>query len=95
MNCTSLSPSHDFIADGRHRVGCNWHFVFMGYGDDWRERRRVFHQFFHPNAAVAYRPRELKVARELLRRLLESPDDFMTHLRQCVFLFRSVGYRDV
>ncbi|PIL25684.1 cytochrome P450 [Ganoderma sinense ZZ0214-1] len=62
-------------------VGCNWHFVFMGYGDDWRERRRVFHQFFHPNAAVAYRPRELKVARELLQRLLESPDDFMVHLR--------------
>ncbi|KAI0743064.1 cytochrome P450 [Daedaleopsis nitida] len=62
-------------------VGCDWHFVFMGYGDDWRERRRVFHQYFHPNAAVNYRPRSLKVARELLRRLLESPDDFMVHLR--------------
>ncbi|TBU24926.1 cytochrome P450, partial [Dichomitus squalens] len=62
-------------------VGCNWHFLFMDYGDDWRERRRVFHQFFHSNASVGYRPRELKVARELLSRLLESPDDFMTHLR--------------
>ncbi|TFK81327.1 cytochrome P450 [Polyporus arcularius HHB13444] len=62
-------------------VGCDWHFVFMGYGEDWRERRRVFHQYFHPNATKNYRPRELKVARELLRRLLESPDDFMVHLR--------------
>ncbi|RPD63476.1 cytochrome P450 [Lentinus tigrinus ALCF2SS1-6] len=64
-----------------HRVGCDWHFVFMGYGESWRERRRVFHQYFHPNATKNYRPRELKVARELLRRLLESPDDFMVHLR--------------
>ncbi|KAI0651028.1 cytochrome P450 [Trametes meyenii] len=62
-------------------VGCDWHFVFMGYGDSWRERRRVFHQYFHPNAATHYRPREIKVARELLRRLLETPDDFMIHLR--------------
>ncbi|KAI0659485.1 cytochrome P450 [Cubamyces menziesii] len=62
-------------------VGCDWHFVFMGYGDSWRERRRVFHQYFHPNAATSYRPREIKVARELLRRLLETPDDFMIHLR--------------
>ncbi|KAI0772313.1 cytochrome P450 [Trametes elegans] len=62
-------------------VGCDWHFVFMGYGESWRERRRVFHQYFHPNAVTNYRPRELKVARELLRRLLETPDDFMVHLR--------------
>nr|BED42963.1 cytochrome P450 monooxygenase [Trametes versicolor] len=62
-------------------VGCDWHFVFMGYGDSWRERRRVFHQYFHPNAATNYRPRELKVARELLRRLLQTPDEFMVHLR--------------
>ncbi|KAI8996249.1 cytochrome P450 [Trametes punicea] len=62
-------------------VGCDWHFVFMGYGENWRERRRVFHQYFHPNAATTYRPKELKVARELLRRLLETPEDFMVHLR--------------
>ncbi|KAI0758757.1 cytochrome P450 [Fomes fomentarius] len=62
-------------------VGCDWHFVFMGYGESWRERRRVFHQYFHPNATLNYRPRELKVARELMRRLLESPDEYMTHLR--------------
>ncbi|KAI0820142.1 cytochrome P450 [Trametes gibbosa] len=62
-------------------VGCDWHFVFMGYGESWRERRRVFHQYFHPNAATSYRPKELKVARELLRRLLETPDEYMVHLR--------------
>ncbi|KAH9911775.1 cytochrome P450 [Epithele typhae] len=62
-------------------VGCDWHFVFMGYGDSWRERRRVFHQYFHPNATIEYRPRTLKVARELLLRLLDTPDDFMVHLR--------------
>ena len=54
----------------------------MGYGDSWRERRRVFHQYFHPNAILNYRPLELKVARQLLSRLIETPDDFMIHLRQ-------------
>ena len=72
----------DHHIDFTRSVGCDWHFVFMGYGDDWRERRRVFHQYFNPNAAVTYRPRELKVARQLLARLLETPDDFMIHLRQ-------------
>ncbi len=66
----------------------------MGYGEDWRERRRVFHQYFHPNATKNYRPRELKVARELLRRLLESPDDFMVHLRQCVSVLSSGRRRE-
>ncbi|KAH9929328.1 cytochrome P450 [Fomitopsis serialis] len=63
------------------RVGCDWHFVFMGYGDRWRERRRVFHQHFHPAAALQHRPRALKGARVLLNRLLDTPDDFMGHLR--------------
>ncbi|PCH43276.1 cytochrome P450 [Wolfiporia cocos MD-104 SS10] len=62
-------------------VGCDWHFVFMGYGDRWRERRRIFHQHFHPSAALQHRPKALKGARVLLYRLLETPDDFMTHLR--------------
>lgn len=62
-------------------VGCDWHFVFMGYGDHWRERRRIFHQHFHPTAALQYRPRAIRGARVLIQRLLETPDDFMMHLR--------------
>ncbi|KAH9834604.1 cytochrome P450 [Rhodofomes roseus] len=62
-------------------VGCDWHFVFMGYGNRWRERRRVFHQYFHPSAALQHRPRALRGARVLLSRLLDAPDDFMGHLR--------------
>ncbi|KZT68589.1 cytochrome P450 [Daedalea quercina L-15889] len=62
-------------------VGCDWHFVFMGYGNRWRERRRVFHQYFHPSAAMQHRPRALRGARFLLNCLLDAPDDFMGHLR--------------
>lgn len=82
MNCMCplfrILPSH--LTE--RSMGCDWHFVFMGYGDGWRERRRIFHQYFHPNAALQYRPIELKGARELLRRLLTNPDNFMRHLRQ-------------
>ncbi|GBE86826.1 cytochrome P450 [Sparassis crispa] len=62
-------------------IGANWFFTFMGYGQDWRVRRQAFHQEFHPAAAVKYRPRQVKVARELLRHLLADPDAFLEHLR--------------
>lgn len=78
------------LTDHLYRVGCDWHFVFMGYGDHWRERRRIFHQHFHPTAALQYRPRAIHGARVLIQRLLETPDDFMMHLRQYVLCACSI-----
>ncbi|KAI0920701.1 hypothetical protein AcW1_002368 [Taiwanofungus camphoratus] len=62
-------------------VGCDWHFVFMAYGDRWRERRRIFHQHFHAAASLQHRTRVIKGARLLVRRLREAPEDFISHLR--------------
>ncbi|KAJ6553610.1 cytochrome P450 [Mycena vulgaris] len=41
------------------------------FGDTWRTHRRLFHQLF--------RPQELQAAHQLIRRILDTPDDFAQH----------------
>ncbi|KAJ7699218.1 hypothetical protein B0H17DRAFT_1129295 [Mycena rosella] len=53
-------------------------------GDEWRIHRRLFNQAFHAKASDKYEPQELEVARGLLKCLLETPDAFSEHFRQCV-----------
>ncbi|KAF8885367.1 cytochrome P450 [Infundibulicybe gibba] len=70
-----------------------WLFAFMPYGDYWRSHRRLFHQEFHPTAAIRYQPQEMRVTREMLQRLLDTPDDFMIHLRHMAgAITMSIGY---
>ncbi|KAF8524543.1 cytochrome P450 [Hysterangium stoloniferum] len=65
-----------------HLMGFDWSFVLMPYGDRWRRNRRMFHQHFYPGAIKAYQPLQIKHARDLLKRLQETPHDFMDHTRQ-------------
>lgn len=62
----------------------------MDYGDEWREHRRMFHQHFNAQAITKYGPEFPRAVQETLLRLLEHPDDFMEHLRQCVLVCSSV-----
>ncbi|GJE88567.1 cytochrome P450 [Phanerochaete sordida] len=55
-------------------------FSFLGYGDEWREHRRLFHQYFSGSAIENYHPKILKEARKVLTRLHTS-DDFMKTFR--------------
>ena len=48
------------------RLGVDWMFAMMPYGPEWRSRRRLFHQYFGPNAVIEYR----EVQRQCVRRLL-------------------------
>ncbi|KAH9945705.1 cytochrome P450 [Amylocystis lapponica] len=61
-------------------VGFDYSFGWTGYGDYWRERRKVFHQFFHPAAVVRFKPQMTRASHGILARLLDTPDDFMEHL---------------
>ncbi|KAF7304880.1 Cytochrome P450 [Mycena kentingensis (nom. inval.)] len=60
-----------------------WKFLlgFMRYGNPWRLRRRLFHNTFHAGAARSFEPQERAAAHNLLRRLSETPQDFMNHIR--------------
>lgn len=56
-----------------------WDFSFgnMPYGPEWRAHRRIFHEKFRDAAVVAYQPSQLKSVNNLLRDLVEAPEDFM------------------
>ncbi|KAJ7627809.1 cytochrome P450 [Mycena polygramma] len=47
-----------------------------------RTNRRLFNHAFNVTASQQYRPQVQKAARLLLERLLDSPDDFLSHFRQ-------------
>ncbi|EKM58563.1 uncharacterized protein PHACADRAFT_207382 [Phanerochaete carnosa HHB-10118-sp] len=64
---------HDFIGWGKA-------FAFLGYNDDWREHRRLFHQQFHGQAIQKYQHKMVKEARKLIVGLLTT-DDFTKNLR--------------
>ena len=70
-------------------MGLSYDFGFMPYGERWKERRKIFHQEFNTTAAAKHRPAELSGARDLLGRLLDTPNDFMNHLRQYALPFFS------
>ncbi|KAF7369933.1 Cytochrome p450 [Mycena sanguinolenta] len=57
-------------------MGFHWHLAFMQY-----EHRKVFLQQFQPSEVLLHRPVELQAARQLLQRLLDSPDKYERHLR--------------
>ena len=60
----------------------------LPYGEGWRRHRRSFHQYFNQNAVSKYFPIQRREVHAFLRRLLDTPDKFLHHVRQYVlFLF--------
>ncbi|KAI0676609.1 CyP450 monooxygenase [Trametes maxima] len=51
------------------------------YGPWWRRHRRMFHQFFNPNAVHQFRPRQRAQLNRFLLHLVNSPGDFIDHIR--------------
>lgn len=65
-------------------MGWSWLFALMEYGESWKQHRKLFQRVFHPNTVALFQPQVLKHTRGLLRRLLESPGEFMKHINQYV-----------
>ncbi|KAH9927368.1 cytochrome P450 [Amylocystis lapponica] len=65
-------------------VGFDWHFGSMDYGDQWKDRRKAFYQHFNGPATVANQPIILRHTQELLRRLLDTPEEYRSHIRHMV-----------
>lgn len=61
-------------------LGIAFRTVVRGYGDAWRRHRRIYHQAFRPEAAVIYRPMQLRKAHQLLVGLLQDPANYELHL---------------
>ncbi|KAL1660654.1 cytochrome P450 [Schizophyllum commune] len=77
-------------------VGFGWDFSFMPYGRRWRELRKAFVRKFHPPALSHYHPTILQGTRELLLDFLNTPNDFIKHLRNAsggIILRVCYGYK--
>lgn len=61
--------------------GFDWPFTLEPYGPTWRRRRKAFHSQFQPQVVTRYRPMEEKSTHDLLRRLLDQPEEFRCHIR--------------
>ncbi|KAF5310372.1 hypothetical protein D9611_012042 [Ephemerocybe angulata] len=86
--CKELLEKRSSIYSSRPRMtmmnellGFSWHFAFMPYNEEWRERRKIFQQALHPTRVEAYRERLVRGVRNLLLQLLDDPDNFRGHGR--------------
>ncbi|KIK95907.1 hypothetical protein PAXRUDRAFT_826540 [Paxillus rubicundulus Ve08.2h10] len=59
--------------------GMECNFVFERYGDHWRLCRRIFHQTFRADAALTFRPMQLRRARQMIVNMIEDPDRYAFH----------------
>lgn len=57
------------------------------FGPEWRAGRRIADHSLRPVASLPYRPMQLCKTHRLLRQLLEQPESFVEHLRQCVLSY--------
>jgi hypothetical protein len=64
-----------------NRMGWDFAISALPYGQKWRTHRRAFHQMFHADAILKYRPVQLNKIHDLLRHFAEDPKDFREHLR--------------
>ena len=73
------------------RIGWEFDFGFMPYGQYWRRHRRLFWQHFHPGVITKYNAVQRDVSRAFLGKLLTSPERFEEHIRQYVRCQTSVN----
>ena len=64
------------------RVGWDWAFAFGPYTDEWRAKRKLFQAGFDHKWASSFYPQHTKACHELLRRFLDSPENYKAHVRQ-------------
>ncbi|KIJ31421.1 hypothetical protein M422DRAFT_185980, partial [Sphaerobolus stellatus SS14] len=62
-------------------MGWGYALGFQHYGERWRRHRRAMHEKFHASVADVFKPSQLQHSRDLLRRLLSTPEDYVEHLR--------------
>ncbi|KAG2089751.1 cytochrome P450 [Suillus discolor] len=54
-------------------------FAFIGYNDEWRLCRRLFHQTFRPKSVVRFRQMQIRRARDMVANLVSDPQHYHSH----------------
>ncbi|KAH7928202.1 cytochrome P450 [Leucogyrophana mollusca] len=60
--------------------GMDFNTAHLRYGDRWRAHRKMFHQVFRAEAVTTYHSLQTQKAHQLVRDLLDSPENFIRHL---------------
>lgn len=60
--------------------GFGFNTILMKYGARWRCQRRIFHQAFRAEAALSYRPMQQRKVQQLIRDMLDTPEEFRNHV---------------
>jgi hypothetical protein len=69
------------VADWESSMGWDWGVSLMGYNSDWKDCRRILHESLNAKDTHIYHADILGSSRELCRRLIDHPDNFLEHLR--------------
>ncbi|GLB41231.1 putative cytochrome P450 family protein [Lyophyllum shimeji] len=77
---TIYSSRPHFVMAGE-LIGWNFLTPLLPYGEHWRAHRRIFHQEFNATACRRFRPDQLNATHRFLQKLLDSPEQFMRHIR--------------
>ncbi|KAK5199669.1 hypothetical protein LTR92_000210 [Exophiala xenobiotica] len=81
---------------GQKIASGNLRLVVMRYGDNWRMIHRIIHNILNIKAAVTYLPYQDLENKFLLAGLLDTPDDFLNHIRRYSYSLSTqmiFGYR--
>ncbi|KAJ6585088.1 cytochrome P450 [Mycena capillaripes] len=76
-------------------MGWDFTMAVMPHAERWRQHRRLFHQYFHRDAITAYRPIQLEKVHDLLRGLLQTPEEFFAHTKTvaaAIIMATTYGY---
>jgi len=81
LSCEFLTGLRWPALTGLGRLQADWTFGMMPYGAEWKQHRRVFHQFVNQHAVAQYHPIIVQENLELLRQLKADPENFMDHMK--------------
>jgi hypothetical protein len=66
-----------------------WSVLLARYGEHWQFRRKIVERSFRPGSLSEYRVIQETRARVLVTRLLQSPQEWISHIELSVFWFIS------
>ncbi|KAK7688955.1 hypothetical protein QCA50_007646 [Cerrena zonata] len=65
-------------------MGDDWSFILQSYGEDWRKRRKIFHQYLGPSAVREFDGHLSEHIGGYLKRLKATPEHMFEHTRWMV-----------
>jgi len=80
-NTSSSKPDLFISAD---LISGGYRILFMKYDHTWRMTRKLCHSLLNIQAAKRYVPYQVLENKQMLNDLLDTPDDFVNHMRRYV-----------